>query len=112
MRGAGNAYPRVTLVSRVVSAEVGEDPWVWVTLPEGMDTGKDGELFNTALAQGMLYVSGEYCFGPDPRRQTPRNQLRLTYGTVDEAAIEEGIARLAKAVRMVYAKSHLGAKAC
>ena len=65
----------------------------------------------TALAQGVLYVPGEYCFGPDPRRQAPRNQFRLTYGTVNEAAIEEGVARLAKAVRIVYAKSRLGAKA-
>ena len=85
--------------------------YVWVTLPEGMDSNKGSDLFETCLAQGVLYVPGEYCFGPDPRRQAPTNQFRLTYGTVDEAAIEEGIARLAKAVRIVYAKSRHGAKA-
>lgn len=85
--------------------------YVWVTLPEGMDSNKGSDLFETALAQGVLYVPGEYCFGPDPRRQAPKNQFRLTFGTVDEAAIEEGVARLAKAVRIVYAKSRPGAKA-
>ena len=73
--------------------------YVYLTLPEWMDTGADGELFASAVAEGVAYVPGEYCYGPDPRRQTPRHHMRLTFGTVDESAIDEGIARLSRAIR-------------
>jgi len=75
--------------------------YVWLTLPAWMDTGRDGDLFAAAVDEGVVYVPGEFCFGPDPRRAAERNHMRLTFGTVDEAAIREGVGRLARAIRRV-----------
>ncbi|OPX25109.1 MAG: hypothetical protein B1H04_00670 [Planctomycetales bacterium 4484_123] len=73
--------------------------YVWLTLPEWMDTGKDGALFAQALREGVVYLPGEFCYGPDRQRRIPTNHMRLTFGTVCEPAIREGIARLARAIR-------------
>jgi hypothetical protein len=51
----------------------------------------------------VLYVPGEFCYAVDPRRRPEPNHLRLTFGTVDERAIEEGVARLARAIKRVAA---------
>ena len=73
--------------------------YVYLTLPEGIDTGREGRLFDEALAEGVLYVPGEYCYAPDPARSAPRNSMRLSFGVADEEAIREGIARLSRAVK-------------
>jgi len=78
--------------------------YVFLTLPEGMDTGRDADLFAAALDEGVLYVPGEHCYGPDPRREVPRNRIRLTFGSVDEPSIAEGVARLARAIKKVAGK--------
>jgi 2-aminoadipate transaminase len=75
--------------------------YVWLTLPEGIDTGRGGELFRRAIDEGMLYVPGEFCFGPDETRTKPTHTIRLSFGVADIQAIPEGIARLARAVRQV-----------
>lgn len=72
--------------------------YVWMTLPEGVDAGFDGPLFQQCLSQGVIYVPGEFAFAPEPA-PTPRNHIRLTYGVPDEATLEEGARRLAEAVR-------------
>ncbi len=79
--------------------------YVWLTLPQRLDSGRAGPLFAAALEEGVMYVPGEFCFGPDRRREIPRNHLRLTFGTVDESAIAEGVARLARAIKRVAATS-------
>jgi 2-aminoadipate transaminase len=73
--------------------------YVWLTLPESLDTGRNGDLFRRAIEEGMLYVPGEFCFGPDETRRKPTNTIRLSYGIARLDAIEEGIARLARAIR-------------
>jgi len=73
--------------------------YVYLTFPEEVDTGREGKLFKAALDAGVLYVPGEYCFGPDPTRTPPRNTMRLCYGKADIEGIREGIARLAQAVK-------------
>ena len=50
------------------------------------------------LDEGVLYVPGECCYGPDPRREVERNHMRLTFGTVRPAEIDEGVARLSRAI--------------
>ncbi len=75
--------------------------YVYLTLPRWMDTGPEGPLFAAAMAEGVLYVPGEYCYGPDPRRQVERNHMRLTFGTVGVEEIAEGVARLGRAIRKV-----------
>jgi len=73
--------------------------YVWLTLPEGTDTGRSGALFSRAIAEGVLYVPGEYCYNADPTRRAPTNQMRLSFGTARLDEIREGIARLARAVK-------------
>ena len=75
--------------------------YVWLTLPETMNTDRDSALFKRAVAEGVLYVPGSYCFGPDPNRKIPRNHIRLSFGTATPEEIETGIKRLATALRAV-----------
>ncbi len=77
--------------------------YVYVTLPDRVDAGADGALFQRALDEGMLYVPGEYCFGPDPLRDIPRNTIRLSYGVGAPDRIRTGIERLARAIRSILA---------
>ncbi|WP_165250788.1 aminotransferase-like domain-containing protein [Paludisphaera soli] len=81
--------------------------YVWMTLPESVDTGFDGPLFRRCLEQGVIYVPGEFAFAPEPTAP-PRNHLRLTYGVPDEAALAEGARRLAEAVRETLAEADGG----
>lgn len=75
--------------------------YVWMTLPESIPTGFDSELFARASrVDQVMYVPGELCYA-GPLSTRPRNQMRLSFGVQDAAGIEEGIARLANAVRVV-----------
>ena len=71
--------------------------FVWMTMPEGVDTGFDGPLFTKCLAEGVIYVPGEFAFAPEPG-PLPRNHMRLTFGVPDEETLVEGARRLADAV--------------
>ncbi len=75
--------------------------YVYLYLPAWLDTGRGGPLFERALAEGVLYVPGAYCYGPDPTQPVPRNEIRLSFGVADVPAIAEGVARLARAVRAI-----------
>ncbi|MGA2551970.1 MAG: PLP-dependent aminotransferase family protein [Burkholderiaceae bacterium] len=61
--------------------------FIWVTLPEGIDT---GELLGEAVAHNVAFVPG----APFYAGRAPGNTLRLSFVTVPEALIEEGIKRL------------------
>jgi 2-aminoadipate transaminase len=71
--------------------------YVWLTLPEGLDTGRDGGYFDRCIAEGVLYVPGEYAYAPLPG-PVPTNRARLTFGVAPEPAIAEGVRRLASAL--------------
>lgn len=71
--------------------------YVWLTLPEQIATGPEGQLFERALAEGVLYVPGEYCYAPEGMT-VPGNRIRLSYGVQSPERIETGIAALARAV--------------
>lgn len=75
--------------------------YVWLTLPESVDTSRPGPLFGQAIKQGVLFVPGLYCYPKDPTRQAPTNTIRLAVGVPNPDQIREGIARLAKAVKGV-----------
>ncbi len=73
--------------------------YVWLSLPEDIGCGFDSEMFRLA-AKGhrVMYVPGELCYPTDsPCRRT--NQMRLSFGVQDADGINEGIKRLAAAVR-------------
>ena len=72
--------------------------YVWLTLPERIDTGREGPLFQGAIEEGVLFVPGEYCYPNDPTRTVPKNTIRLSFGVPNEAEIEQGIGRLSRAL--------------
>ena len=39
--------------------------YIWAELPEEIDTGPDGELFQKSVDQGVLYVPGQYAFAAE-----------------------------------------------
>ncbi len=71
--------------------------FVWMTVPEGLDTGFDGPLFPRCVREGVLYVPGEFAFAAEPAPR-PKNHLRLTFGVPSEAELVEGSRRLAAAL--------------
>lgn len=73
--------------------------YVWLTLPDGINASRGGELFQRCHDRGVLYVPGEYCFQPDDDGIVPKNHIRLSFGQVHAEQIETGIERLAEAVR-------------
>jgi len=73
--------------------------YVWMTLPDEIETGFNSSLFVAAAQKHkVMYVPGELCYatGTDPH---PRNQMRLSYGVQSPEGISEGMKRLAAAVR-------------
>jgi 2-aminoadipate transaminase len=89
------------------SFEPGETRWtrpsgglyVWLTLPARFDTARDSALFSRAIAEGVLYVPGVYCYGDADTRPAPTNTMRLSFGVSTPEQIRQGIARLARAIR-------------
>jgi 2-aminoadipate transaminase len=74
--------------------------YVWLRLPETIDTGLAGPLFDRAAAEGVLYVPGECCY-PDRGQPHPQNMLRLSFGIPSCAEIVRGVEALARALRQV-----------
>lgn len=72
--------------------------YVWLTLPEGIDTDIDGSLFRRCVDAGVIYVPGRFCYLAEPGYQAPANRMRLSFGvpTIDEN--REGVRRLAEAL--------------
>jgi 2-aminoadipate transaminase len=76
--------------------------FLWVTLPEGMDS---QSLFQSALAENVAFVPGDSFYagnGPESCRH-----LRLNFSHPDPQQIREGIRRLSVAV-----KNQLSALSC
>lgn len=65
---------------------------VWLELPEGIDS---QELLEDAVREGVIYAPG-HVFTPDG---SPSSTLRLSIASVDERAIERGVAALGRALR-------------
>jgi 2-aminoadipate transaminase len=74
--------------------------YLWLRLPEGVDTGLAGPLFDRAVAEGVLYLPGAVCF-PAEGRAIPANTLRLCFGFPSCDAIRRGVAALGRAMGQV-----------
>jgi 2-aminoadipate transaminase len=74
--------------------------YVWLTLPDQVDTGMDGPLFDVAINEGVLYVPGSYCF-PMEGEPVRHNTIRLSFGVQSCAKIAEGVEKLARAIAQV-----------
>ncbi|MGW6172278.1 aminotransferase-like domain-containing protein [Arthrobacter sp. NPDC055138] len=70
--------------------------FVWVTLPEGVDT---YPLLYDAIDAGVVFIPGA-AFSPSDE---PSNQLRLAFSAVPEEAIREGVRRLAPVLKKAMA---------
>jgi 2-aminoadipate transaminase len=74
--------------------------YVWLRLPEGVDAGLNGRLFDRSIQEGVLYVPGQYCF-PKQGEAVQANSLRLSFGVQSCERIREGIHALARAIQEV-----------
>ena len=68
--------------------------FLWITLPEGVSS---LDLFNLAAKENVAFVPGN----PFYFNAKDTNTLRLNYTNSNEEMIEEGIKRLAKAIRAI-----------
>ncbi len=66
--------------------------FVWVTLPEGMDT---KAMLEKVIARGVAYVPGEAFFA----HREVKNTMRLNFTYVPEEKIREGVRRLAGVIK-------------
>jgi 2-aminoadipate transaminase len=78
--------------------------YLWLRLPEGVDTGESGPLFDLAAEEGVLYVPGEFCYpqGGHPQgKGVPKNMLRLSFAFPSCESIRKGVEALGRAIRRV-----------
>jgi 2-aminoadipate transaminase len=73
--------------------------YVWLQLPDSVDTGPDGTLFDLATSEGVLYVPGEYCY-PAEGESVRKNTIRLSFGVQSTEKIQAGMVALARAIRL------------
>jgi len=75
--------------------------YVWMSLSDSIPTGYDGALFERATKEDeVMYVPGEIAYPLDsPLRKT--NEMRLSFGVESPETIDDGMRRLANAVRHV-----------
>ncbi|AJC72267.1 MAG: PLP-dependent aminotransferase family protein [Thermococcus sp.] len=66
--------------------------FIWVTLPEGIDTKL---MMEKAVAKGVAYVPGEAFFA----HRDVKNTMRLNFTYVPEEKIREGVRRLAETIK-------------
>ncbi|MCH2370426.1 MAG: PLP-dependent aminotransferase family protein [Pirellulales bacterium] len=71
---------------------------VWLTLPNHINTGMRGAFLKSAVAAGVVYVPGEYCFAA---RGEPANHstIRLTFGVQSAERIEQGVRILSEQIK-------------
>jgi 2-aminoadipate transaminase len=75
--------------------------YVWLELPETIDTGPAGALMRHALDEGVLYVPGEYCY-PTEGERVHRNCIRLSFGVQNAKNIRRGIEALGRAIHRSF----------
>lgn len=68
--------------------------YLWLIGPSNLDTRGHGALWRDALAEGVLYVPGNLCFGDTPEYNT----LRLSYGVLGHSDLAEAGKRLSRAL--------------
>jgi 2-aminoadipate transaminase len=73
--------------------------YVWVTFPDFIATGRGSKLVERAVKEGVLYVPGEHGYVPDASGNTPKNEIRLSFGVAEPPELIEGIRRLRHAAR-------------
>ena len=75
--------------------------YVWARMSARVKTGLKSKLFKAALCQKVIYVPGNLCYADDPTRCKPNREMRLSFGSASIKNIEEGVARLGRALKQV-----------
>jgi 2-aminoadipate transaminase len=75
--------------------------YVWLTFPPEVCTGPQSVLMQAALAAGVLYVPGQFCYVNGDNGLVPDNEARLSFGVAPPEQIREAVRRLARAARRV-----------
>ncbi len=78
--------------------------YIWLSVPQGIDTGPDGPLFARCLERGVLYVPGAYAYAEGSGIGTataPKNHAQLCFGVPSEAELAEGQASFLGGSRIV-----------
>ena len=76
----------------------------WATFPDHLRTGEGGPIVKRALAEGVLYVPGEFGHVADESGNVRSTEMRLSFGVCEPEQITEGIRRLRKACRGLEGK--------
>jgi 2-aminoadipate transaminase len=71
--------------------------YVWLTMPETVETGPSSPMMQACLKEGVLYVPGEFCYVKDGA--APRFEARLCYGVATPEQLREAVRRLGRAAR-------------
>jgi 2-aminoadipate transaminase len=71
--------------------------FVWLTVPEAVDTGPAGPLFSRCMEEGVIYVPGAYAFAGEAGA-VPCHHARLCFGVPSEAELREGARRMSVAL--------------
>lgn len=75
--------------------------YVWMTLPDEIETGFESPLFERASKfEGVMYVPGEISY-PKGSPLQRHCQMRLSFGVESPETIRDGMQRLSRAVRHV-----------
>jgi 2-aminoadipate transaminase len=79
--------------------------YFWLTLPEEID---GDAVTREAAANGVTIIAGSRFYG-NPNAGHPRNRIRLAYSHATGDEIDEGVRRVARAVRTVSEARPVGA---
>jgi 2-aminoadipate transaminase len=71
--------------------------YLWLEAPATLDTGMESAFCHRCIADGVLYVPGELCFGDD----TPRHFVRLSYGVLAGRELAEAGRRFVRVAQAV-----------
>ena len=74
--------------------------YVWMEVPERIDTGPQGPLFAAASREGVMYVAGSYCY-PAEGEPVHANTMRLSFGVQSPEKIYQGMEALSRALKSV-----------
>lgn len=69
--------------------------YLWLEGPASVDTGLESAFCRAAIAEGVLYVPGELCFGDN----APRRFVRLSFGVLGAADLTEAGRRFVRVAR-------------
>lgn len=69
--------------------------YLWLQAPSQLDTSLEGKFCRACLAEGVIYVPGDLCFGDDP----PAGYARLSFGVLSPSDLAEAGRRFVRVAR-------------